>query len=281
MARLRTALLAVVIGATGLTTAQPASAETPVGVLCGVSAAHNRTLTGQSMEGTITGGPVINAVSLRCRLLVNGSEAALAFSESRVVVARVAYAAGPNDVVTICTDLYMRDGTSWSECDAVATIVLPDGTGRRSSHNSRVHHGGHKKHPDAAPNPYRPQGPIEISSTILGVVNYSYANFSPPLATWTCPPPNGTSVTCTPPPPPPGYTHNVCANVAVSTNSVVPGTAHGTSACATPPHATAASTGPSNSPTQASAAPNTSFPWTCAATTVQTVVWTVRCSVGP
>lgn len=289
MARLRTALLAVVTGASALTAAQPAAADAPSGVLCGLAALTNDTLTGQSYEGTVSGGPLTHAdasaLTIRCRVTVNGVTVAASPSVVGTAAATtegvVAYSAGDTDVVRICTDYTSNHGSA-TVCDPVSTIGIPAGTGQRSSHNTHAQNGGHRSQGgNPAPNPYRPRGTIEMSSTLLGIVNYSFTNFDPPFAQWTCPPATGTSVTCTPPPPPAGYTANVCANVNVVTNSVVPGTAYGTSACAAPPYATASSTGPSNTPSQSSASPNSSFPWTCAATTVQTVVWSVRCTVGP
>lgn len=290
MARLRTALLAVVIGAGALTAAPPVSAGPhEQAVFCGLTAVQYSTLTGQTLQGTISGGPIVSDgfVSLGCRVTVNGVTAAQSPTGTgyglAVTQADVSYTASDTDVVHVCSDVTSAHG-SFTVCDPVTTIEVPGGLGeRRSSHNGKAQHGGHKKNggpPPPTPNPYRPRGTIEMTST-AGIVNFSFTNFDPPFPMWTCPPATGASITCTPPAPPANYTHNLCANVTVVTNSVVPGTAHGTSACAAPPYATASSTGPSSNPSQAGAAPNTSFPWTCAATTVQTVVWTVRCSVGP
>ncbi|HVF03272.1 MAG TPA: hypothetical protein VNA20_00390 [Frankiaceae bacterium] len=291
MARVRTMLLAIVTGAGALTAAPPASsAPHEQGTLCGLTAVHQQMLTGQQMEGTVKGGPIFThgPSSITCRVTVNGVTVAVSptgFGAGVVTTqGPVSYAADDTDVVRICSDVTYSHG-EFSVCDEITTIAVPDGLGlQRKTHNGKAHHGGGKKHPPEppppSPTPYRPRGTIEITST-AGIVNFAFTNFNPPFQAWTCPPATGASITCTPPAPPAGYTHNLCANVTVVTNSTVPGTANGTSACATPPHATATSTGPSSTPSQASAGPNTSFPWTCAATAIQTVVWTVRCSVGP
>lgn len=299
MSRRRATMAALITAASVLTAIQPASAEheTPFGVYCGITAEGTGMLIEAGREtGFLSAGPIVFPTGfgvVRCSIRVNGSPGYVAAEASGfgVVVlppTSIQYAATSSDVVEVCSELWDGAGGYLLDCAETMTVAVPDlGDGQRGHKDGHARTGGNEKHDPQAPDetpppptqPYFPRGTIEISSTATGIVNYAFTDFVPAYSQWACPPPSGTTITCTPPPPAMGY-RNVCRRVTVRATTTSHGTTYGSSACARAPGATASAAGPSTTPTEAEEPGDDEFPWTCAAAPVQSIVWTVRCTVG-